>query len=47
MLSACWNREDVSLKQKILIGIRCLYQHLYPMEIDGQTTELVDLTELR
>ena len=38
MLSACWNRDDVSLKQKVLIGIRCLYQHALSTDLSDQTT---------
>ena len=40
MLSACWNRDGVSLKQKVLIGIRCLYQHAHSTDFSNQTTIL-------
>ena len=47
MLLACWNRDDVSLKQKVLIGIRCLYQHALSTDLSDQTTDLVFPNERR
>ena len=47
MLLACWNRDDVSLKQKVLIGIRGLYQHALSTDLSDQTTDLGFPTDLK